>query len=123
MMAPDRNPTIVITGAGSGVGRAIAQRLGEQLGKPVVIENVGGASTMIGAERVAKSTPLRPTASNILSAERPSGLGAAASDFLVNWAMMLRRLIQPWNMPSRKRVDCWDSKSGCSARAGAMPPD
>lgn len=43
-------------GATDVLGRAIAQRLGEQLGKPVVIENIGGASTMIGAERVAKST-------------------------------------------------------------------
>jgi tripartite-type tricarboxylate transporter receptor subunit TctC len=39
------------------IGRAVAQRLSEQLGQPVVVENIGGASTMIGAERVAKSAP------------------------------------------------------------------
>ncbi len=58
---PSKNLRMVVPfpagGATDVLGRAIAQRLGEQLGKPVVIENVGGASTMIGAERVAKSTP------------------------------------------------------------------
>jgi len=39
------------------IGRAVAQKLSEQLGQNVVVENIGGASTMIGAERVAKSTP------------------------------------------------------------------
>lgn len=57
---PSKNLRMVVPfpagGATDVLGRAIAQRLSEQLGKHVVIENVGGASTMIGAERVAKST-------------------------------------------------------------------
>lgn len=58
---PSKNLRMVVPfpagGATDVLGRAIAQRLSEQLGKHVVIENVGGASTMIGAERVAKSNP------------------------------------------------------------------
>jgi tripartite-type tricarboxylate transporter receptor subunit TctC len=37
------------------VGRAVAQKMSELLGQPIVIDHYGGASTMIGAERVAKS--------------------------------------------------------------------
>ena len=44
--------------AGGGVdnmGRIVAQKLTEALGKPIVIENRGGANGMIGSEIVAKS--------------------------------------------------------------------
>jgi len=37
--------------------RIVAQKLGESLGQPVIVENRAGASGMIGAEQVAKSTP------------------------------------------------------------------
>jgi tripartite-type tricarboxylate transporter receptor subunit TctC len=37
------------------IGRSVAQKLGEILGQPIVVQNIGGASTMIGAERVARS--------------------------------------------------------------------
>ncbi|MES2534934.1 MAG: tripartite tricarboxylate transporter substrate binding protein [Pseudomonadota bacterium] len=37
------------------IGRAVAQRLSDAIGQSVVVENIGGASTMIGAERVARS--------------------------------------------------------------------
>ena len=39
------------------VGRMIAQKLSERLGKPVVAENRGGAGGTIGMEMVAKSEP------------------------------------------------------------------
>lgn len=39
------------------IGRAVAQRMGGALGRPFVVENVPGASTMVGAERVARSAP------------------------------------------------------------------
>ena len=39
------------------VARGIGQRLAERLGQQVVIDNRGGASTIIGAEAVAKSAP------------------------------------------------------------------
>jgi tripartite-type tricarboxylate transporter receptor subunit TctC len=37
--------------------RTIAQKLSEKLGKPVVVDNRGGAGGVIGTETVAKSTP------------------------------------------------------------------
>jgi tripartite-type tricarboxylate transporter receptor subunit TctC len=37
--------------------RLFAQRMGEILGQPIVLENVGGAGGMSGADRVAKAAP------------------------------------------------------------------
>lgn len=58
---PTKPITLVVPFAAGGpvdiVARAIAQPLGVQLGKPVVVENVGGASGMIGAAKVARSQP------------------------------------------------------------------
>jgi tripartite-type tricarboxylate transporter receptor subunit TctC len=51
---------IVPFSAGGGtdaLGRALASKMSERLGQPVVVENVTGASTMIGASRVAKAAP------------------------------------------------------------------
>lgn len=39
------------------LARLFAQRMGELLGQPVVLENVGGAGGMNGADRVAKAAP------------------------------------------------------------------
>ena len=39
------------------IGRVLAQKLSEQLGQPVVVENRGGAGGMLGTGMVAKSTP------------------------------------------------------------------
>lgn len=39
------------------IGRAVAQKMSEALGQSIVVENISGASTMIGAERVARSAP------------------------------------------------------------------
>ena len=39
------------------VGRLFAQRLGEQMGVPIVTENRAGAGSVIGTEAVAKSPP------------------------------------------------------------------
>lgn len=44
-------------GALDALARTIAQRLGESLGQPVIVENRTGASGNIGAEFVAKSAP------------------------------------------------------------------
>ena len=51
---------VVTFAAGSGddlVARIVAPRMAEILGQPVVIENVGGAGGMNGANRVARATP------------------------------------------------------------------
>ena len=39
------------------VARLFAQRMGEVLGQPVIVENVAGAGGMTGADRVAKAAP------------------------------------------------------------------
>ncbi|XAH26285.1 tripartite tricarboxylate transporter substrate binding protein [Xylophilus sp. GW821-FHT01B05] len=44
-------------GATDIVGRLVAQKLGERMGQPVVVENRGGAGTIIGASYVAKAAP------------------------------------------------------------------
>ncbi len=47
-----------VPGGGSdSVARVIAKGMTEQLGQPVVVENRGGANTIIGSEYVAKSAP------------------------------------------------------------------
>ena len=43
-------------GAGDTVGRIVADELSKRLGVTFVVENVGGASGTIGAEKVARST-------------------------------------------------------------------
>ncbi|MEO7726133.1 MAG: tripartite tricarboxylate transporter substrate binding protein [Burkholderiales bacterium] len=44
-------------GGGDVVGRIIAQRLSEQLGKPIVIDNRGGAGGTLGVDLAAKAAP------------------------------------------------------------------
>jgi tripartite-type tricarboxylate transporter receptor subunit TctC len=46
--------------AGGGtdiVARVVGQKLGPALGQPIVVENRGGASGMIGTDVVAKAAP------------------------------------------------------------------
>src|SRR5215468_11553040 len=58
---PNHNLTLVIPfAAGGGIdasGRIQALRMGELLGQPIVVENVGAAAGMAGSQRVAKSPP------------------------------------------------------------------
>jgi tripartite-type tricarboxylate transporter receptor subunit TctC len=58
---PTRPLTMVVpfaAGASSDIlGRILAPRLAENLGKAVIVENMGGAGGMNGANRVAKSAP------------------------------------------------------------------
>ena len=58
---PARPVTMVIPFAPGGaldvVARIVGPRLSEILGKPVIIENVGGAGGMTGGQRIAKAAP------------------------------------------------------------------
>jgi tripartite-type tricarboxylate transporter receptor subunit TctC len=58
---PSRPITMIVPFAAGGptdvVGRIIAQRLGEVLEQQVVVENIGGAGGMTGAQRVALAQP------------------------------------------------------------------
>jgi tripartite-type tricarboxylate transporter receptor subunit TctC len=58
---PTRPVTMVVPfpagGAVDAIGRIMATRMSEILGRQVVIENVGGAGGMTGAARVAKAPP------------------------------------------------------------------
>lgn len=58
---PSRSITLVLpAGPGTGVdivGRIGAQKLADVLGRPVVVENVAGASGVIGVQRVVRAKP------------------------------------------------------------------
>jgi tripartite-type tricarboxylate transporter receptor subunit TctC len=58
---PTRPVTMIVPYAAGGpvdtVGRVMAQGLSEVLGQQVIVENVGGAGGMTGANRVAKAAP------------------------------------------------------------------
>ena len=58
---PTRPVTIIVTAAAGGVtdvvARAVAQKLSEMWGHPVIIENKGGAGHLIGAQMVARAKP------------------------------------------------------------------
>ncbi len=56
---PDKPITLVVPNAAGGaadnLARSMAEELGKRLGQPVVVENVGGASGALGAQRVLRS--------------------------------------------------------------------
>jgi tripartite-type tricarboxylate transporter receptor subunit TctC len=58
---PSRPVTMVVPFAAGGptdvVGRIVADRLSDVLGQQVIVENVGGAGGMTGAQRVALANP------------------------------------------------------------------
>lgn len=58
---PDRAIRIIVPFAPGGstdvVGRTVAQKISEHLGQSVVVENRGGAATMLGTEFVVKAKP------------------------------------------------------------------
>ena len=58
---PTRSITLIVPFAPGGpadvLGRLIGQKMGEDLGQQVVIDNRSGANTIIGAQAVAKAKP------------------------------------------------------------------
>jgi putative tricarboxylic transport membrane protein len=44
-------------GGADSVARIVAKRVGETIGQPIVIENRGGAGSIIGTDMVAKADP------------------------------------------------------------------
>lgn len=58
---PTRPITMINPFAAGGpndvLARLFAQRMGELLGQPIIVENIGGAGGMNGADRVAKAAP------------------------------------------------------------------
>ena len=58
---PNRSVTMVVPYAAGGpadvVGRILASGMSTDLGRPLVVENIGGAGGMTGAEHVARATP------------------------------------------------------------------
>jgi tripartite-type tricarboxylate transporter receptor subunit TctC len=58
---PTRPITLVVPFAAGGpadfLGRVIGQKLGDELGQPIVVDNRPGANTIIGAQAVAKAKP------------------------------------------------------------------
>ena len=58
---PTKSMTMIIPFAAGGptdvLGRVLSQRMGEILGRQIVIENVGGAGGMSGSKRAAEAAP------------------------------------------------------------------
>ncbi len=58
---PERPITFIVPfgagGAGDVVGRVIAEKLAERLGKPIIIETRAGGNGIIGSEAVARARP------------------------------------------------------------------
>ena len=58
---PERPITLVVPNAAGGaadnLARALAEELSQRLGQAVVVENLGGASGALGAQRVLRSQP------------------------------------------------------------------
>lgn len=58
---PERQITLVIPFAAGGstdvVGRIVAERMSQELGQQIVVQNVGGAGGSLGAQQVAQADP------------------------------------------------------------------
>ncbi|MGL4236386.1 tripartite tricarboxylate transporter substrate-binding protein [Tabrizicola sp.] len=58
---PEREITMIVPFAAGGptdtVGRLIAEKMAEDLGQPIVVENVGGAGGTVGAAQAAAAAP------------------------------------------------------------------
>src|SRR5690606_23294948 len=89
---PTRALTFVVPGAAGGTTdtpmRFIAQKLGERLGQPVIVDNKPGAGGSLGSTLVAQAQPdghtvlVGNTGSNAINYTAYPKLGYKASDFI-----------------------------------------
>lgn len=93
---PTRPVTLVVPyppgGSADTVGRLVGQRLSEELGQPVLIDNRPGAGTAVGAAFVAKASPDGYTL-----------LLGSGSTLTMNPAIRRTCLTTPWAASSRSR--------------------
>ena len=58
---PERQITLVVPFAAGGstdvVGRIVAERMSQELGQQIIVQNVGGAGGSLGAQQVARADP------------------------------------------------------------------
>jgi len=123
-------------GATDIIGRLVAQKLGDRLGQPVVVENKPGAGTTIGNAAVAKAAPdgytllFAPTPFVITQALYPSLPYDAAKEFAPVALLAVSPFILVVNdaLPARnvgELVALAKAKPGtltfCSAGSGSVP--
>ena len=123
-------------GATDIIGRLVAQKLGERLGQPVVVDNKPGAGTTIGNALVAKAAPdgytllFAPTPFVITQALYPSLPYDAAKEFapvsllaVSPFILVVKDALPAKNV--RELVALAKSKPGaltfCSAGSGSVP--
>ena len=118
---PTRPVTMIVPYAPGGpvdtVGRIMAQGLSEVLGQQVIIENVGGAGGMTGANRVAKAAPdgytflLGGSATMTLvpAINGKKALYNPLTDFehVIQFADSARILITRKDLPANTIGSCW----------------
>ena len=72
---PNRPLTMVAPFAAGGstdaIARIVAEGLSNQLHQPVIVENIGGAGGMTGANRVAKAAPDGYRSCSVMSVPTP----------------------------------------------------
>ncbi len=137
---PSKPVRIVVPFAPGGatdiIGRLVAQRLGDRIGQPVVVENKPGAGTTIGNAAVAKAAPdgytllFAPTPFVITQALYPSLPYDAAKEFAPVALLAVSPFILVVNdaLPARnvaELVALAKARPGaltfCSAGSGSVP--
>jgi tripartite-type tricarboxylate transporter receptor subunit TctC len=107
---PSRPITMIVPfpagGPTDGPGRIIAERMGQSLGQPIIIENVGGAEGSIGTGRVARARPdgytivLGVTSTHVMNA----AVYSLAYDVLNDFAPISPLLTAPLVLFSKKAI-------------------
>ncbi|GAA3989608.1 tripartite tricarboxylate transporter substrate binding protein [Comamonas faecalis] len=114
---PQRPITFVVPGAAGGTTdtpvRFLAQRLGERLGQPIVVDNKPGAGGMLGANLVARAQPdgytvlVGNTGSNAINYTAYQKLNYKPGDFiaLTDMISFANVLVVPVKSPIKSLAD------------------